>query len=89
MFCAKAGAKKVIAIDNSDVIAQAREIIKLNNYDDVITCVKGKAEALIGNNELPLDDGETVDVIVSGRANRECYLHFNLRQRLLYLTPAT
>ena len=66
MFCAKAGAKKVIAIDNSDVIAQAREIIKLNNYDDVITCVKGKAEALIENNELPLDDGETVDVIVSG-----------------------
>lgn len=89
MFCAKAGAKKVIAIDNSDVIAQAREIIKLNKYDDVITCVKGKAEALIENNELPLDDGETVDVIVSGLARRACCLCTNVQQRLSHLTPGT
>jgi predicted RNA methylase len=64
LFCAKAGAKKVIAIDNSDIIQQAREIIELNGYSSVITCVRGKCEDLIANSALPLD-GQTVDIIVS------------------------
>ena len=64
LFCAKAGAKQVIAIDNSDIINQAREIIELNGYSNVITCVRGKCEDLIETNALPLD-GKTVDVIVS------------------------
>ena len=65
LFCAKAGAKKVIAIDNSDIINQAKEIVKLNGYDHVISCVRGKMETLLTENGLPLSNGETVDIIVS------------------------
>ena len=65
LFSAKAGAKKVIAIDNSDIINQAKDIIKLNGYEDVIHCVRGKVETLIKDKALPLSDGETVDIIVS------------------------
>lgn len=64
LFCAKAGAKQVIAVDNSDIIKQAREIVELNGYSHVVTCVRGKCEDLIANNALPLD-GKTVDIIVS------------------------
>ncbi|KAL3804223.1 hypothetical protein ACHAW5_011143 [Stephanodiscus triporus] len=67
LFCAKAGARRVIAVDNSDVIEQAREISRLNGYDDVVTFVRGKMETLLGPDGpgLPLSDGEAVDVIVS------------------------
>jgi len=65
MFCAKAGAKKVIAVDNSDILVQAKENVKLNGFDDVIICVRGKIETLIQTNGLPLEKGETVDVLVS------------------------
>lgn len=37
MFCARAGAKKVIAVDNSDIINKAREIIFKNGLDQIIT----------------------------------------------------
>ena len=37
MFCARAGAKKVIAVDNSDIINNAREIIFNNGLDQIIT----------------------------------------------------
>mmetsp|Transcript_17551 Transcript_17551/g.37958 ORF Transcript_17551/g.37958 Transcript_17551/m.37958 type:complete len:593 (+) Transcript_17551:81-1859(+) len=65
LFCAKAGARKVIAVDNSDVLNQAEKIVKLNGYDHVVTCVRGKIETLLENDGLPLSAGETVDVIVS------------------------
>lgn len=39
MFCARAGAAKVIAIDNSDIIDKARENIHENRLGDVITYV--------------------------------------------------
>lgn len=39
MFCAKAGAKQVIAVDNSDIILKAREIVHENGFDDVIQYV--------------------------------------------------
>ncbi|KAL7442363.1 hypothetical protein ACHAXM_008350 [Skeletonema potamos] len=64
LFCAKAGAKQVIAVDNSDIIKQARDIVELNGYSHVVTCVRGKCEDLIANNALPLN-GKTVDIIVS------------------------
>ena len=47
LFCARAGAAKVIAVDNSDVIEQAREICSLNGYDHIVTYVKGKMEDLL------------------------------------------
>lgn len=58
MFCAKAGAKQVIAVDNSNIIHTAREIIRGNGLDDRIQCIKGKVE------EVQLPVGQ-VDIIVS------------------------
>lgn len=37
MFCAKAGAKKVISVDNSNIIDRAREIVYDNGLGDVVT----------------------------------------------------
>lgn len=37
MFCAKAGAKLVISVDNSDIINKARENVYDNGLGDVIT----------------------------------------------------
>lgn len=37
MFCAKAGAKKVISVDNSNIIDRAKEIVYDNGLGDVIT----------------------------------------------------
>jgi protein arginine N-methyltransferase 3 len=39
MFCAKAGAKMVIAVDNSNIIQKARENIYKNGFEHVITYV--------------------------------------------------
>lgn len=58
MFCAKAGAKQVIAVDKSDIITKARENIFNNGLADTITCLHGTIEDLT----LPVDK---VDVIVS------------------------
>ena len=40
MFCARAGAKKVIAVDNSDIINLARENVFRNGMGETITYVK-------------------------------------------------
>lgn len=58
MFCARAGAKRVIAVDNSAIIDKAREIVFVNGLQDRITCVRGKIEEVT----LPLKE---VDIIVS------------------------
>lgn len=58
MFCAKAGAKKVIAVDNSKIIEKAWANVFENKLDGVITCVQGKIEEV----QLPV---KQVDIIVS------------------------
>jgi hypothetical protein len=58
MFCAKAGAARVIAVDKSDIIEKARENIFHNGLSDTITCLKGAIEDVI----LPVSE---VDIIVS------------------------
>ncbi|XP_064513243.1 protein arginine N-methyltransferase 3 isoform X1 [Pseudopipra pipra] len=58
MFAAKAGAKKVIGVDQSEIIYQAMDIIRLNKLESIITLVKGRIEEV----DLPL---EKVDVIIS------------------------
>ncbi|CAI7626246.1 unnamed protein product [Penicillium pancosmium] len=58
MFCAKAGAKKVISVDNSNIIDRAKEIVYDNGLGDVITCIQGKIEEVV----LPV---EKVDIIIS------------------------
>jgi protein arginine N-methyltransferase 3 len=37
LFAARAGAKKVFAVDASNIAEKAEEIIKVNGYADVIT----------------------------------------------------
>lgn len=58
MFCAKAGAKLVIAVDRSEIINKARENIFHNGLAGQITCLKGLIEEVT----LPVDK---VDIIVS------------------------
>lgn len=58
MFCAKAGAAKVIAVDNSRIVDRARENIYNNGLADKIICLRGKIEEVT----LPVDK---VDIIVS------------------------
>mmetsp|Transcript_12649 Transcript_12649/g.23710 ORF Transcript_12649/g.23710 Transcript_12649/m.23710 type:complete len:547 (+) Transcript_12649:135-1775(+) len=67
LFAAKAGAKKVIAIDASDMCKEAAKIVALNGYEDIITVVHGKVEDLIEKKRdmLPLEDGELVDIVIS------------------------
>ncbi|XP_058944390.2 protein arginine N-methyltransferase 3 isoform X1 [Pocillopora verrucosa] len=58
MFAAKAGATRVIGIDQSEIIYQAMDIVRENGLENVITLLKGKAEEVA----LPVDK---VDVIIS------------------------
>lgn len=60
MFAAQAGAKRVIGVDMSSIIEQAREIVKANGFADKITLIRGKME------EISLPEGiDKVDIIVS------------------------
>ncbi|KAK6472558.1 protein arginine N-methyltransferase 3 [Huso huso] len=58
MFAAKAGAKKVIGVDQSEIIYQAMDIVRSNNLDGTITLIKGRIEEV----DLPV---EKVDIIIS------------------------
>ncbi|KAJ9075100.1 hypothetical protein DSO57_1039496 [Entomophthora muscae] len=58
MFAARAGAQRVFAVDNSDIIHRAERNVKDNGMDDKITFIKGKVEEI----KLPV---EKVDIIVS------------------------
>lgn len=58
LFAAKAGAKKCIGIECSEIVDCARAIATQNGYDEVITYVKGKVEEV----EIPVDE---VDIIIS------------------------
>ncbi|THG99108.1 hypothetical protein EW026_g3198 [Hermanssonia centrifuga] len=60
LFAARAGAKRVISVDASDIAEKAEKIIKANGFEDVITVIRGKVE------DITLPDGITqVDVIIS------------------------
>ncbi|KAG7584420.1 Protein arginine N-methyltransferase [Arabidopsis suecica] len=58
LFCAKAGAAHVYAVECSQMADTAREIVKSNGFSDVITVLKGKIEEI----KLPIPK---VDVIIS------------------------
>uniref|UniRef100_A0A3Q1I149 Protein arginine N-methyltransferase 3 n=1 Tax=Acanthochromis polyacanthus TaxID=80966 RepID=A0A3Q1I149_9TELE len=58
MFAARAGAKKVIAVDQSEIIYQAMDIVRSNQLEDKITLIKGRIEDI----KLPV---EKVDIIIS------------------------
>jgi protein arginine N-methyltransferase 1 len=58
IFAARAGAKKVYAIENAEIAYFATEIIKQNGLSDIITVIKGKMEEVV----LPVPK---VDIIIS------------------------
>ncbi|KAI0545189.1 S-adenosyl-L-methionine-dependent methyltransferase [Xylaria curta] len=58
MFCARAGASRVLAVDASDIIFKARENIYRAGLSETITTLHGKMEEVT----LPVDQ---VDIIVS------------------------
>ncbi|KAI4877009.1 hypothetical protein NFI96_019728, partial [Prochilodus magdalenae] len=66
MFAARSGAKKVIAVDQSEIIYQAMDIVRSNHLENTITLIKGRIEDV----DLPV---EKVDIIIS-----EWMLHTNV-----------
>ncbi|KAB1209302.1 putative protein arginine N-methyltransferase 1 [Morella rubra] len=58
LFCAKAGAEHVYAVECSHMADMAKEIVDTNGYSNVITVLKGKVEEI----ELPV---AKVDIIIS------------------------
>uniref|UniRef100_A0A3B4B881 type I protein arginine methyltransferase n=1 Tax=Periophthalmus magnuspinnatus TaxID=409849 RepID=A0A3B4B881_9GOBI len=58
MFAAKAGAKRVIGVDQSEIVYQAMDIVRLNGLEDRVTLIKGRIEDIT----LPVDK---VDIIIS------------------------
>jgi protein arginine N-methyltransferase 1 len=60
MFAAQSGARRVIGVDMSSIIEQARSIIDANGFANTITLVRGKVEEI----ELP-SDIQKVDIIIS------------------------
>lgn len=58
MFAARAGARKVFAIDCSEIIQRTRQIIIDNGFENVIVPLQGKVEDI----DLPV---QKVDIIIS------------------------
>jgi len=76
LFAAKCGAKHVYGIDNSDIIQQARQIVKDNNMENVVTLIKAKVEEA----ELPVPK---VDVIISEWMGY-CLLYESMLQTVIF-----
>ncbi|XP_040996975.1 probable protein arginine N-methyltransferase 6 isoform X1 [Juglans microcarpa x Juglans regia] len=57
IFCAQAGAKRVYAVDASEIAVQANEVVKANNLSDTVIVLHGRVE------DVQID--EEVDVIIS------------------------
>ncbi|EXJ87857.1 protein arginine N-methyltransferase 3 [Capronia coronata CBS 617.96] len=76
MFCAKAGAKLVIAVDNSDIIDKARENVFRNGLQSIVKCLRGKIEEV----NMPVPQ---VDVIVSEWMGY-CLLYESMLDSVLY-----
>ena len=60
MFAAKAGARMVVGVDMSSIADHAKQIVKDNKLDKVVTIIRGKME------EISLPEGvDKVDIIIS------------------------
>jgi protein arginine N-methyltransferase 3 len=88
LFCARAGAKKVFAVDNSGIAVRAKEIIAKNGYADRIEVIQGRVEDF---NTQRLISKEKVDIIISEWMGYgllfEGMLDSVLRARDMYLRP--
>ncbi|CAL5430133.1 unnamed protein product [Camellia sinensis] len=76
IFCAQAGAKRVYAVDASDIAVQANEVVKANNLSDTVIVLHGRIEnthnfICVGITtggfmlEQDVEIDEEVDVIIS------------------------
>lgn len=90
LFCARAGAKEVVAIDASNIADRARLNVEENGFGHVIKVVKGKVEEL--DSQLEKYVGK-VDLLVSEWMGYfllyECMLPSVLYARDRYLNPTT
>ena len=60
LFAAKAGARMVIGVEMSSIVEHAKQIVKDNKMEGVVTIIRGKVE------EISLPEGvDKVDVILS------------------------
>ncbi|KAJ0174179.1 hypothetical protein K1T71_010325 [Dendrolimus kikuchii] len=59
IFCAQAGAKKVYAVEASDLANLAKEVVKENGFDEIIEVIHSRVEDVI------LPDNMKVDAIIS------------------------
>jgi protein arginine N-methyltransferase 3 len=88
LFCARAGAKKVFAVDNSGIAVRAKEIVVKNGYEDRIEVIQGRVEDF---NTQRLIGKEKVDIIISEWMGYgllfEGMLDSVLRARDMYLKP--
>ncbi|CBY00477.1 hypothetical protein LEMA_P016070.1 [Plenodomus lingam JN3] len=88
LFSARAGAKKVFAVDNSGIVTRAKEIIAKNGYADRIEVIQGRVEDF---NTQRLIGKEKVDIIISEWMGYgllfEGMLDSVLRARDMYLKP--
>jgi protein arginine N-methyltransferase 3 len=88
LFCARAGAKKVFAVDNSGIAVRAKEIIAKNGYQDRIEVIQGRIEDF---NTQRLIGKDKVDIIISEWMGYgllfEGMLDSVLRARDMYLKP--
>jgi len=61
LFAARSGAKRVFAVDASDIAIHAEQIVKENGLEDIITVIKGKMEDV----DLTKYGVDKVDVLIS------------------------
>lgn len=59
LFCAQAGARKVYAVEASNLALLAEKIVKENNFDNIIEVIHSKVE------DVKLPNDSKVDVLVS------------------------
>lgn len=88
LFCARAGAKKVFAVDNSTIAVRAKEIVAKNGYQDRVEVIQGRIEDF---NTQRLIGKAKVDIIISEWMGYgllfEGMLDSVLRARDMYLKP--
>ena len=93
-WCALAGARRVFAVEYTDMASNAKEVMKANGVDHIVTVVKGAIE------DVELIDPETgesvegkVDIIVSEWMGyfllRESMMDSLIRGRDKFLKPTT
>ncbi|KAJ4364826.1 Ribosomal protein arginine N-methyltransferase rmt3 [Ascochyta clinopodiicola] len=88
LFCARAGAKKVFAVDNSQIAVRAKQNVEKNGYADRIQVIQGRIEDFNTQRQIGKDK---VDIIISEWMGYgllfEGMLDSVLRARDLYLKP--